>query len=100
MDVPALRDRKRLHEDLQWIWEGFFELSDARACGFSACTIAVSDVTAWLDLSGFEGEARGFFWRMVRRMDAVMLAISRERTNHATQATVGEDRGKRGESRR
>lgn len=103
LDVPAIRERQRVWEENRWVWDGFSELSNTRASGFSVQPIQIRDVEAWLGFKGIaEPQHREFFWNMVRALDAHLRAHMSKKAEKPRGGTQDRNLGRRpqGQDRR
>ena len=71
--VEALENQPVLYEDLFYIWEMFWTLSNAREVGWQVCPFRLSDIFALLDERELEGDDRAEAFRLLRKMDDAWL---------------------------
>ena len=68
------------------VWKAFNDLHRARSVGWGAEPLAVSDIAAYLDTYGIEGEERLEWFEMVSFLDAVWLDWARSKQEKQRKA--------------
>lgn len=77
--VTALESMPTLHPDVGAVWSAFADLSNSRTVGFDANPIAISEITAWLDMHGVRDQDTRLEWfDLIRHLDRTYLAMRRE----------------------
>jgi len=67
-------NRPEVDEDLQEVWDCFFELTNSRPMGQVPCGIPPTHVEAWLRINGItDVDSRVWFWKLICDMDEAWL---------------------------
>lgn len=78
---PAAPESPRCPVELEYLWNWFFEMSQARGCGFGPNPIGFGEIAAWCQLTGTDLNP----WEVsvIRRLDVVCLEIANARLSRA-----------------
>jgi hypothetical protein len=93
-EVPALKNKPVLYEDLLPIWDAFLQLNASRQGGFGPAPILNSEILAWLDIVGYtDAEVRREFYELIRRVDSAWMHHYAEQ-QEAEKESKSKDKGK------
>ena len=79
--APALENMPELYEDLQDVWEGFWQLHRCRQYGFGPCPLAVREILAMAELYDIRAEDRMEYFELIKGLDQEWLQWTAEQAN-------------------
>lgn len=79
-EIAALDDKVEPFDDLQNVWQAFFELSASRKAGYSSIDpLAIAEVLAWLDIHGvIELGERRHYYELLMVLDMTYIRYHRD----------------------
>jgi len=76
--APALENRPSLYEDLDDVWDLFWQLHGCRQYGVGPCPLSVTDIVNLLDLCQITGEQKMEYFQLIKIMDRTWLSWASE----------------------
>jgi len=76
--APALENRPDVYEDLEDVWELFWQLHGCRRSGLGPCPLVITDIVTLFDLCGLPMDQRMETFELIKAMDVEWLAWANE----------------------
>jgi len=74
MDVPALRERPELYDDLIYVWQAFLFLSCSRPIGMGVGSIPIGEIESYCNfMQIYDFEERFEYLRLIKALDGEFL---------------------------
>jgi len=74
-----------LYEDLEHIWESFWQLNKCRQYGFGPCPLAAQEILAVSQLYGISTDDRLEYFELIKNMDREWLQWTSEQVEKGSK---------------